>query len=51
MKDNHLTQKKQQSKSPKHKKHELLTKKDIEELMGVNMSTYTRGKGGAIRRK
>lgn len=36
-------------KSPK--KQEKLSKKDIEELMGLNKPTYKRGKGGAIRNK
>lgn len=39
---------KQQEKSPKK---EQLSKKDIEELMGMNKPTYKRGKGGAIRNK
>jgi hypothetical protein len=31
-------------------KKEVLSKKDIEELMGINRATYTRVKG-AVRRK
>lgn len=46
--------KKQQSKSPKKKQQkkqqEHLTEKDIEELMGIHMDTYTR-KNGAVRRR
>jgi len=30
---------------------EKLSRKDIEELMGMNKPTYKRGKGGAIRRR
>jgi hypothetical protein len=41
-------QKPQQDKSPKKK--EQLSKKDVEELMGMNKQTYTR-KHGAIRNK
>jgi hypothetical protein len=40
---------KQQEKSPKKK--EQLSVKDIKELMNINMPTYKRGKGGAIRNK
>lgn len=47
-----MKDKKQQDKSPKTKQQkEKLNTKDIEELMGVNMDRYTRGRGGAIRRK
>lgn len=43
--------KQQQSKSPKKKKKkEQLSMKDIEDLMGVHMDTYTRV-NGAVRRK
>jgi hypothetical protein len=43
--------KSKQNKSPKLKrKSEKLSIKDIEELMGIHMQTYTR-KNGAIRRK
>jgi len=38
-------------KSKPIKKPEILTDKDLLELMGQNMQTYKRGKGGAIRRK
>lgn len=43
-------QKQQLSKSPKKKKKERLSMKDIEELMGINKDTYIR-KNGAVRRK
>lgn len=33
------------------KKPEILTDKDLAELMGQNRQTYKRGKGGAVRRK
>jgi hypothetical protein len=41
-----------QNKSPKKrkKKHEQLSTKDIQELMGMNRDVYTR-KNGAIRRR
>jgi hypothetical protein len=48
MKDNQSS--KQQSKSPKKRKKEKLSRKDVEELMGMNMDTYARHKG-AIRRR
>jgi hypothetical protein len=50
MKDNHLTEKKQQSKSPKKQLKKQLSTKDIEELMGMNRDRYTR-RNGAVRRK
>jgi hypothetical protein len=44
-----MKEKKQQVKSPEKKpKKEKLSKKDLEELMGVNMQTYSR-RHGAIR--
>ena len=30
---------------------EKLSQRDIEDLMGINRDIYTRGKGGALRRK
>ncbi|MEC1373397.1 hypothetical protein P9D39_03605 [Heyndrickxia oleronia] len=33
------------------RKSERLSESEIKDLMGVNMATYKRGKGGAIRRK
>jgi hypothetical protein len=43
--------KSKQNKSPKIKRtKEKLSVKDIEELMGIHMTTYTR-KNGAVRRK
>jgi hypothetical protein len=38
-------------RKPKQKKKENLSRQDIQELMGMNRPIYTRGKGGAIRRK
>jgi len=35
----------------KHPKPEILTDKDLLELMGVNRQTYKRGKGGAVKKK
>jgi len=35
----------------KKRKQERLSERDIKELMGQYQPTYTRGKGGAIRRK
>jgi hypothetical protein len=35
----------------KKTKLEKLTDKDIKELMGMNMRTYRRGKGGSIRQR
>lgn len=35
----------------KANKSEKLTEKDLAELMGINRDTYTRGKGGAVKRK
>jgi len=32
-------------------KPEILTEKDLSELMGQNRQTYKRGKGGAVKRK
>ena len=32
-------------------KPEILTDKDLADLMGQNRQTYKRGKGGAMRRK
>ena len=32
-------------------KPEILTDKDLKDLMGQNRQTYKRGKGGAVRRK
>lgn len=40
----------EQLNKPKKKK-EVLSRWDLEELMNMNASTYTRGRGGAIRRK
>jgi hypothetical protein len=38
--------------SPENKKKPPeLSRRDIEELMGVNRDIYVRGKGGAVRRK
>ncbi|MGG4267423.1 hypothetical protein [Peribacillus simplex] len=34
-----------------NKKKEKLSRRDLEELMNINASTYIRGRGGAIRRK
>ena len=45
---NTRTKLKNLSKQPKP---EILTDKDLLELMGQNMQTYKRGKGGAVRRK
>ncbi|WP_197031358.1 hypothetical protein [Bacillus sp. UNC438CL73TsuS30] len=46
-----MSEKKLQKKSPKNKqKKEQLSRKDIEELMGINKPVYTRH-NGAIRRK
>jgi hypothetical protein len=39
--------KKRQQKRNKEK----LSQRDIEDLMGINRDIYTRGKGGAMRRK
>jgi hypothetical protein len=39
--------KKRQQKRNKEK----LSQRDIEDLMGINRDIYTRGKGGALRRK
>jgi hypothetical protein len=41
------TVKKRQQKRNKEK----LSQRDIEDLMGINRDIYTRGKGGALRRK
>ena len=35
----------------KQPKQEILTDKDLKDLMGQNRQTYKRGKGGAVRRK
>ena len=45
---NTRTKLKNLSKQPKP---EILTDKDLLELMGVNRDTYARGRGGAVRRK
>ncbi|MFD0825837.1 hypothetical protein ACT8ZR_09180 [Neobacillus sp. M.A.Huq-85] len=45
-----MSEKKQQEKSPKKQVKEQLSRKDLEELMGMNKQTYTR-KHGAIRNK
>jgi hypothetical protein len=48
-----MKDKQQQRKSPlnkKKKKHEQLSTKDLEELMGIHRDTYTR-RNGAVRRK
>jgi hypothetical protein len=52
MKDNHLSKEKirQKSKSPRKRKKEQLSTKDIEDLMGMNRDRYTR-RNGAVRRK
>jgi hypothetical protein len=42
--------KKNKKEVPK-KKPETLSRRDIEDLMGINKATYRRGKGGAIRQK
>lgn len=33
------------------KRKEQLTRREIEEMMGINRDTYKRGKGGAVRRR
>ncbi|MGE8207824.1 hypothetical protein ACQKP0_25490 [Heyndrickxia sp. NPDC080065] len=33
------------------RKNEALSEDEIKDLMGMNMPTYRRGKGGAIRRR
>jgi hypothetical protein len=43
-----MKEKKQQEQSPKKK--EQLSEKEIKELMGMNMQTYTR-RNGALRNK
>ena len=42
--------KKPDKKSPKQHKKEKLTRRDLEDLMGINQQIYTRH-NGAIRRK
>lgn len=42
--------KRNKKRKPKRYK-EKLTQRDIEDLMGINRDIYTRGKGGALRRK
>lgn len=37
-------------KQTKHKS-KLYSRREVEELMGVNRPTYKRGKGGAIRQR
>lgn len=40
------------NKKQKPKRHkEKLSRRDIEDLMGIDRDVYVRGKGGAIRRK
>lgn len=36
---------------PKKQKEEKLSERDLKDLMGMNMRTYSRGKGGAYRQK
>ncbi|WHY76242.1 hypothetical protein QNH20_19245 [Neobacillus sp. WH10] len=45
-----LPQEKLQSE-PKPKETENLSANDIKELMGMNMPTYRRGKGGSMRQR
>jgi len=45
---NTRTKLKNLSKKPKR---EILTDKDLKDLMGQNRQTYKRGKGGAVKRK
>lgn len=42
--------KRNKKRKSKHYK-EKLSQRDIEDLMGINRDIYTRGKGGAMRRK
>ena len=42
--------KRNKKRKPKRYK-EKLTQRDIEDLMGINRDIYTRGKGGALRKK
>jgi hypothetical protein len=46
----HLTKEQKRQLEQSSKKNEQLTKKDIEELMGMKMDRYTR-RNGAVRRK
>jgi hypothetical protein len=48
-----LKQQLEKMKSPKKKRRnkEKLTLREIENLMNMNVPTYKRAKGGAIRRK
>jgi hypothetical protein len=46
-----MKEKKQQDKSPKNKKKEHLSERDIKELMGVNQPTYKRNRHGAVSNK
>jgi len=39
------------TKEPVHRNKEKLSTKDIEDLMGTNMRTYRRGKGGSMRQR
>ena len=38
-------------KRQQNRNKEILSQRDIEDLMGINRDIYTRGKGGALRRK
>ncbi|MFC6038407.1 hypothetical protein ACFPYN_02960 [Paenisporosarcina macmurdoensis] len=38
-------------RTPKKKNNEQLSNKEWHEIMGCNRDTYSRGKGGAIRRR
>ncbi|MCP8970556.1 hypothetical protein [Ectobacillus ponti] len=46
-----IEQEKRQKKRQKGKKKEQLTRRDIEDLMGIRTRGYERGRGGAIRQK
>jgi hypothetical protein len=46
---NHKEQIRQGREKHRKRKSEVLTTKDIESLMGMNRTTYRRGKGGAWR--
>jgi hypothetical protein len=37
--------------TPQKKNNEQLSNKEWQEIMGCNRDTYSRGKGGAIRRR
>jgi hypothetical protein len=44
-------EKHQKEKAPKQRKPDKLTDRDIQELMGTNMRTHRRGKGGSLRQR